>query len=241
MLKKRSTELQDEDVFAIDDIQRLTRRQLCQVAAGGLVALTVPACAGEVEAPGVVAPGPTGVGPDAATGGGGGSTGVVVAEDAGSGSQPELDGGRGGRGRRTADAGGREVGPGSIRPDAGSPGPTGAATCGSGGFDTGRAPATFAMGTGTYFSAMKLFVCRDAGGLYALSAACTHAGVTINFQASTGGFRCFAHGSRFDLGGEVTRGPARSPLSHFLVCVGSDGTVQIDARTTVNAATRLAA
>jgi Rieske Fe-S protein len=120
------------------------------------------------------------------------------------------------------------------------PGAAGA-SCGSAGFNTGRTAAAFAMGTGTYFAATRAFVCRDAGGLYALSAACTHAGVTINFVGGNNAFHCFAHGSSFDLNGGVTRGPANSPLRHFLVCIGNDGTVQLDSRSTVASSVRLAA
>ena len=84
---------------------------------------------------------------------------------------------------------------------------------------------------------------RDADGLYAMSAACTHAGSMVSV-VSAGGVEelsCPCHGSLFDANGEVTRGPARAPLPHFQVDVASDGSITIqggipvaaDARTAV--------
>jgi Rieske Fe-S protein len=269
--RRDATELKDGTVVDLGDVDRLSRRRMCAVAAQGLVALALPACVGDVERPFVIgnrggggaAPepvppeGPTGTGGASGsgaigTGGTGtdpGDPGTAPPPDAGSGGR----GGTGGRGRRGMDAGmgtggsngggggtgGGTGGTGGLPPppDAGASRP--AASCGNGGFSTGRAASAFAMGTGTYFSAVRAFVCRDGGGLYALSASCTHAGVTINFSNNSGGFHCPAHGSNFDLQGGVTRGPANNPLRHFLVCVGPDGTVQIDVRTTVGSSARV--
>lgn len=69
---------------------------------------------------------------------------------------------------------------------------------------------------------------RDAGGLYAMSAACTHAGCLISTLGSAAqGLDCACHGSRFDRNGAVTRGPASSPLQHYRVDVASDGGITI--------------
>ena len=70
---------------------------------------------------------------------------------------------------------------------------------------------------------------RDAKGLYAMSAACTHAGCLISTVGTTlaGGLSCPCHGSEFDGNGAVTRGPAGSPLQHYRVDVASDGTITI--------------
>lgn len=268
--RRDATELKDGMVVDLGDVDRLSRRRMCAVAAQGLVALALPACVGEVERPFVVGshggggPAPDPVPPEGptGTGGAGGEGGSGAGGAAGTGADPGVPGppppdggsggrgGTGGRGRRGDDAGmgtggsnggggGTGGGTGGFPPppDAGASRP--AASCGNGGFSTGRAAGAFAMGTGTYFSAVRAFVCRDGGGLYALSASCTHAGVTINFQNNSGSFHCPAHGSNFDLQGGVTRGPANNPLRHFLVCVGPDGSVQIDVRTTVGSSARV--
>ena len=50
--------------------------------------------------------------------------------------------------------------------------------CAAGAGDVGKAPAAFMMDTATLIRTMRVFVCRDAMGLYAISSACTHAGCT---------------------------------------------------------------
>ena len=47
----------------------------------------------------------------------------------------------------------------------------------------------------------------------ALSLTCTHLGCRVR-PASSGGFDCPCHGSRFASDGSRTAGPARAPLSH---------------------------
>jgi Rieske Fe-S protein len=81
---------------------------------------------------------------------------------------------------------------------------------------------------------------RDAGGLYAMSAACTHAGCMLDvFSAGSGEeLSCPCHGSLFDANGEVTRGPARAPLQHYQVDVAADGTITIQGGTPVSAEAR---
>jgi Rieske Fe-S protein len=81
---------------------------------------------------------------------------------------------------------------------------------------------------------------RDAGGLYAMSAACTHAGCPVSV-VSIGGteeLSCPCHGSLFDANGEVTRGPARAPLQHYLVDVAYDGTITVQGGMPVSADAR---
>lgn len=53
----------------------------------------------------------------------------------------------------------------------------------------------------------------DEGNFRALVLRCTHAS---NQLTETGnGFYCDAHGSRFDIEGNVTKGPASHPLDHL--------------------------
>jgi Rieske Fe-S protein len=81
-----------------------------------------------------------------------------------------------------------------------------------------------------------VLVCRDANGLYAMSAICPHAGCTVRHQSS--GFFCPCHGATFDANGQNPTSPARSPLAHYALCVDSSGNVVVDDNTTVSPSTR---
>jgi nitrite reductase/ring-hydroxylating ferredoxin subunit len=89
---------------------------------------------------------------------------------------------------------------------------------------------------GTFRVMGEVVLARDGGGLYALSAVCTHAGCPT--VANGGGLFCPCHGSRFDQDGNVTRGPARQALPHFQVDLASDGAITVQASTVVSSDTR---
>jgi nitrite reductase/ring-hydroxylating ferredoxin subunit len=124
-------------------------------------------------------------------------------------------------------------------PDASVPPPdaagSGSATCGTG-TDVG-APTAFVLNTPMYFSSGRFFVVRDSGGLFAVSARCTHQGVTIAVSGSQ--YRCPSHGATFMFNGTVTGGPTSTSLPHFSMCMLANGHVGVMAGTTVPAATRL--
>ena len=108
----------------------------------------------------------------------------------------------------------------------------------AGPYNAGAASA-IAVGAAKYFTdnnTFELFLCRDAGGLYALSASCTHQGVTLTKQATK--FHCSAHGANFDLNGEHPTSPAFSPLEHYALCVDATGNVLINYNSVVAASTR---
>jgi cytochrome b6-f complex iron-sulfur subunit len=102
--------------------------------------------------------------------------------------------------------------------------------------------ANLSVGTLEVVAGEDVVLGRDAGGLYAMSAVCTHAGCLVSAQGpATAGLYCGCHGSRFDSSGAVTRGPAGTPLQHYQVDVATDGTITVrgdipvaaDARTPV--------
>jgi Rieske Fe-S protein len=97
----------------------------------------------------------------------------------------------------------------------------------------------FALGDAVYVAAEQVFVLRDTGGLYAVSAICPHQGCTIDFYADVDSFRCPCHGSTFDANGARTGGPAPRSLDHFALCVSGGGGVAIDRDTVVSTETRL--
>ena len=88
-----------------------------------------------------------------------------------------------------------------------------------------------------FFQELNLFVVRDAGGLYALSARCTHQGFPLTPQ--TGRFHCNRHMSNFTLNGEVINGPAQVALNHFDVCILPGGNLGVKNTVVVDPSTRL--
>src|SRR5262249_47399953 len=99
--------------------------------------------------------------------------------------------------------------------------------------------SSFMMNTPVYVSTGRFFVVRDAGGLYALTAKCTHEGVIC--VVSGGGFVCNRHGAEFTFDGAVTMGPAIFPLVHYGMCTLAGGHVGVQTTMTVAASTRLMA
>ncbi len=69
--------------------------------------------------------------------------------------------------------------------------------------------------------ATMLLLSGRARGFSALSLVCTHLGCTV--ESKPEGFVCPCHGSRFDLQGKVTRGPAGNPLNSLRTGITSDG------------------
>jgi Rieske Fe-S protein len=82
---------------------------------------------------------------------------------------------------------------------------------------------------------------RDAQGVYAMTLTCTHEGCDMGTEGSVSasGVVCDCHGSRFDVDGAVTQGPATSALQHFAVTVDAAGALTIDGATTVASSVRL--
>ncbi len=95
-----------------------------------------------------------------------------------------------------------------------------------------------------------VFVARDARGLYALSAVCTHQCCIISLCGDTPAclhtvddpgpgqvspsavlptdgpaFHCICHNSAYDAAGVVVRGPSIRPLPQFAICVDGDDVV----------------
>jgi cytochrome b6-f complex iron-sulfur subunit len=101
-------------------------------------------------------------------------------------------------------------------------------------FPVGEA-SRFALGAAVLKEAGPFIVARDEGGLYAMSAKCTHLGCTVSIDGST--LPCACHGSVFDLNGNVMYGPARRPLQHYRLTI-TNGSVVVDTRAVVSATER---
>jgi serine/threonine protein kinase len=63
------------------------------------------------------------------------------------------------------------------------------------------------------------------GNFVAVEQACTHAGVAVKYNASTGQFNCPAHGAIFNADGTNPQPPASRPLPPVHITVNADGTI----------------
>lgn len=90
------------------------------------------------------------------------------------------------------------------------------------------APTNYAAGTAVYVEDAGVFVLRDAEGIRALSATCTHLGCTVRRNAGGDGFTCPCHGSRYDTEGNVLAGPAPQSLAFLALRVTKRGRLEVD-------------
>jgi len=94
----------------------------------------------------------------------------------------------------------------------------------------------FPVGSVTRIDAGAFLVLHDEGGLFAMTAICTHQGCTVD--VAQGSLPCPCHGSVFDLDGNVVTGPAVTPLDHVQLTIEADGSVVVDTSVTVAPDTR---
>jgi Rieske Fe-S protein len=76
------------------------------------------------------------------------------------------------------------------------------------------------------FSRHRFFVLKRAGHISALSAICPHRRCAVR-EESGKGFVCPCHGARFDLAGQVIRGPATSNLLQLQVTEAANGHLMV--------------
>lgn len=97
-------------------------------------------------------------------------------------------------------------------------------------------PEEYPVGSERRLEAESVFIFRDAAGLYAVSAVCTHLGCTVARSAE--GFDCPCHGSRFNPSGKVVAGPAPRPLPWLEISRAADGQLVVLADNEVAEGTR---
>lgn len=102
---------------------------------------------------------------------------------------------------------------------------------------SGGSAASITAASPKYISSAHVYVCRDSGGLYAMSSLCTHAGCKVTLDTTQ--WYCGCHGATFDLNGQNPTSPAFSPLKHYEMCVDGSGNVQVNTSKTVSASTRV--
>ncbi len=127
----------------------------------------------------------------------------------------------------------------STSPDASThpPDGSGGGTCSASGVMDVGVGSMFMTSKPVYVSSGNLFVVRDSGGLYALSARCTHQGATV--VVSGNDFYCPRHGAQFDFNGNVVGGPVVTGLVHYAMCTLANGHVGVNTSQTVPISQRL--
>jgi len=211
-----------------------SRRSFC-VATGaglgaGLLLASLPACdPGTGERIGEGSLDTTGNG-TGGNGGGGGGGGTAGGGGGGGGGSAGGGGGGGGGSAGGGGGGGGDMGqqPGDMAMSGCTPKGTSAGTASS--VQVGGTPKLYGS------SSKEFFIVRDSGGLFAVSAICTHAGCTND--ASPSGFSCPCHGATFELDGSNPTSPAHSALKHYAMCVDASGNITVDTSTTVSSSVR---
>jgi len=96
------------------------------------------------------------------------------------------------------------------------------------------------LGTFAFVGDQPVVLARDDGGLYAMSAICSHQACSMRNDGGidASGLHCDCHGSTFDKSGTPTSGPARRTLDHYAVELGSDGAITVQASQLVSTSTR---
>lgn len=89
-------------------------------------------------------------------------------------------------------------------------------------------PLDYADGVVRFNKEKKAYVIGTSNGVYAVSAVCTHLGCITRFKSDEKAIACPCHGSRFDLEGNVTHGPAPRPLPWLDVSEDSSGNLVVD-------------
>jgi nitrite reductase/ring-hydroxylating ferredoxin subunit len=219
-----------------------SRRHFCAGGAAGLISLGVGACTR--DNPGYAQGGPTGspgpsFGPPATNG----FIPPPVARDLGG----QRDLGPGGARDLASPAGPFDLAsPGPL--DFSSPsgpldfsspgGPVDLASGGCAGLLNAGLASAINVGTAVHLTGASydLNVCRDAGGLFAVDATCTHAGCEV--KLSGGEWYCPCHGATYAFDGTLPTSPAPSPLPCYAVCVDGAGVVWVDYATQVDPSTR---
>jgi cytochrome b6-f complex iron-sulfur subunit len=90
-------------------------------------------------------------------------------------------------------------------------------------------PSDFGFGVDTKFQKdFRIWVVRNAEGLFVIYARCTHLGCTPDWKAGENKFKCPCHGSGYDSEGINFEGPAPRPMDRAKVEVDAEGQIVVD-------------
>jgi cytochrome b6-f complex iron-sulfur subunit len=95
-------------------------------------------------------------------------------------------------------------------------------------------PTEYTIGTvnTNYQKSNRVWIVREAKGIYVLYAKCTHLGCTPVWRDSDNKFKCPCHGSGFTREGINYEGPAPRPLERCQVALADDGQLLINTAVT---------
>ena len=88
--------------------------------------------------------------------------------------------------------------------------------------------ADYPEGTVRFNRQRKAYVIGGMGGVYAVSAVCTHLGCITRFLSDEFVIACPCHGSRFDIEGNVVHGPAPRALPWLEIKPDPSGNLVVD-------------
>ncbi len=90
-------------------------------------------------------------------------------------------------------------------------------------------PADYEIGVDTSWQArQRIWVVKDAEGLFVIFAKCTHLGCTPDWKEAEDKFKCPCHGSGFTRDGINFEGPAPRPLDRCHVELDATGAIIVD-------------
>jgi cytochrome b6-f complex iron-sulfur subunit len=90
-------------------------------------------------------------------------------------------------------------------------------------------PADYGFGVDTKWQAeQRIWVCRNAEGVFVILAVCPHLGCTPDWKPSENKFKCPCHGSGYDAEGINFEGPAPRPMDRCHVELDPEGQIVVD-------------
>ncbi|HYM13671.1 MAG TPA: Rieske 2Fe-2S domain-containing protein [Bryobacterales bacterium] len=90
-------------------------------------------------------------------------------------------------------------------------------------------PSDFGFGVDTKFQqAHRIWVVRNAEGIFVIYAKCTHLGCTPDWKPAEHKFKCPCHGSGYDSEGINFEGPAPRPMDRAHVELDAEGEIVVD-------------
>lgn len=84
------------------------------------------------------------------------------------------------------------------------------------------ANASLSSAGGFVYSNGVIVAKTNSGSIIAVSAACTHEGTSVQYQAASSRFHCPNHGANFTETGTVINGPASTNLKQYTVNVNGN-------------------
>jgi len=90
--------------------------------------------------------------------------------------------------------------------------------------------SNFPAGTAntSFMKIYSIVVTNDSGVPLAIRPKCTHMGCIAPWNTKDFQFECPCHGSKYNLLGEVVKGPATKPLPGVVAVAQADGTLTVD-------------